>query len=103
VQISAGQWSISGLAFMESFGERLRGIKSKGASGGVVLRSRSIQTFGLTGPLEILAIGANHRVLEVRTLLPNRLARFSDARLVVELPGGSQVPAVGSVIEMTYE
>lgn len=101
VRLKAGNWSVDGLAMVESFGERFSGAKLPGARNGVLIQRAAVHTFGMSDPLEAFAVGSDRRVVEVRTLAPNRFAWFRGARYVVELPAGSNVPEVGSVVEVT--
>lgn len=86
---------------MESFGERFRGAKLPGARDGVLIYTSAVHTVGLPSPLEVFAVGSDRRVVEVRTVAPNRFAWFRGARFVVELPAGSNMPEVGSVVEIS--
>jgi hypothetical protein len=102
VGLRAGEWSSSGLPFMETFAERLRGVRISVSDRGLVIPRKAVHSVGLSRPLELVAVGKGDRVVEVRTLAPNRFAWFRGAEYVIELPGGSDVPAVGSIVEMTH-
>lgn len=98
----AGEWSVSGLAVMETFVERLRGVRIPVAGRGLVIQRIAVHTLGLSDALELVAVDKSDRIVEVRTLAPNRFAWFRGAKYVIELPGGSDLPAVGSLVEMSY-
>jgi len=100
--LRAGEWAVSGLPVMETFVERLRGVRISATDRGLVIPRTAVHSVGLSRPLELVAVGKGDRVLKVRTLAPNRFAWFRGAEYVIELPGGSDVPAVGSIIEMTH-
>lgn len=100
VGLSSGSWSVEGLVLAESFLERLRGVNLPEAGRGVVIQRSGVHTMGLSHAIETVAIDAQGRVAHVRTLPPNRFAWFPGARYVVELPPGTAVPDVGSLVEV---
>ena len=100
VGLRAGPWSVEGLVLTESFVERLRGVSMSTAARGVVIRRSAVHTMGMSRAIETFAVDRKGRVVEARTLAPNRFAWFRGARYLVELPAGSDLPEVGSVVEV---
>lgn len=84
----------------ESFFERLRGVNLSAAGRGIVIRRSAVHTMGMSRAIETVAVDGQGRVVEVRTLYPNRFAWFRGAQYLVELPAGTGVPEVGSLVEM---
>lgn len=82
----------------ESFLDRLMGMRSTSGREGVMLRTRSVHTFGLDEPIGVFCTNSNGTVVETRTLQPNRIAVFRRAAKVIELPHGRELPAVGSLV-----
>ena len=91
---------MDGLVLAESFFERFRGARLPEAARGVVLRRSAVHTMGMSLAIETVAVDIQGRVIEVRTLAPNRFAWFRGARYLVELPAGTEVPEVGSRVEV---
>lgn len=82
----------------ESFLERLVGIKSRQASQGVLLRTRSIHSFGLGESIGVFVADRDWTVLLARKMPPNRVALFRSGKYVVELPPRRELPAVGAIV-----
>ena len=101
VGLRAGSWTVDGLVLAESFFERFRGAKLSAAVRGVVLQRSAIHTMGMSHAIETVAVDMQGRVMEVRTLAPNRFAWFRGASYLVELPAGMEVPEVGSRVEVS--
>jgi len=51
--------------------------------------------------MDIVGLDGAMRVLATRRLEPNRVALFPSARMIVELPAGSPLPALDDRVEMT--
>ncbi|MEX0797295.1 MAG: hypothetical protein WEB67_03300 [Acidimicrobiia bacterium] len=100
VGLRAGSWSVEGLLLTESFFERFRGVNLSAARHGIVIRRSAVHTMGMSQAIETIAVDRQGRVVEVRTLAPNRFAWFRGARYLVELPAGTAVPEVGSLVEV---
>lgn len=100
VELFTDDWSARAY-LARSFTDRLRGNRALPPDSAVVLRTRTVHSFGQREPIEIVGIDAQMRVVTTRTLLPNRITLLSSARMILELPCGSPVPAVADRIEMT--
>lgn len=98
--LRAGSWSIDGVVLTESFFERFRGLNLSAAGRGVVIRRTAVHTMGSSRAIEAIAVDRHGRVVDVRTIAPNRFAWFRGAQYLVELPAGTAVPEVGSVMEV---
>jgi uncharacterized membrane protein (UPF0127 family) len=75
--------------------ERVRGLRGRGTlapDDGLLLRCRSVHTFGLRFPIAVAFLDRDLRVLEVRRVPAGRLLRPRPrARHVLELPVGAGV------------
>jgi uncharacterized membrane protein (UPF0127 family) len=100
VELSTGDWSARA-HLARSFTDRLLGNLAVPCDAAVVLRTRTVHSFGQKSPIEIVGIDAHMRVVATRTLMPNRITILSSARMIIELPPGSPVPSVADRIEMT--
>lgn len=101
VGLRAGSWSVDHLVVAESFFERLRGVKLSAARQGILIHRSAVHTMGIADAIETVAVDREGRVVGVRTLSPNRFAWFRRAKYVLELPAGSPVPPIGSLVEVT--
>jgi uncharacterized membrane protein (UPF0127 family) len=102
VGIATSTWSVNGLA-ARTFLDRLLGIRRTPAGSALLIRARSVHSFGLRRPLEVVALDAEMRVVSTDTLRPNRMLVIPSARLIVELPSGHPVPAKGDRVEVIRE
>jgi uncharacterized membrane protein (UPF0127 family) len=101
VGLKSGSWSVGHLVVAESFFERLRGVSLSAARQGILIQRSAVHTMGISYAIETVAVDREGRVVEVRTLNPNSFAWFRRAKYVLELPAGSPVPPVGSLVEVT--
>ena len=100
VELSANDWSVS--AFLAtSLVDRLLGTFRVPPGAGLVIRTRSVHSFGQTEPMTILGLDAGMRVVAAGELLPNRIAFLPSARVIVELPSDHSVPSMNDLVEMT--
>jgi hypothetical protein len=103
VRIATPTWPGATAVSAEGFWDRFWGVNRVEQGMGVLLRTRAIQTIGLTSDLEIIALDSYGIVNAIKTVSPNRFAYFGGAEFVVELPGGTAVPPVGSQVTLFYE
>jgi hypothetical protein len=94
VELTANGWLAEGL-LATSFSDRLMGRFSLPRDSVVVIPTRSVHSFGQEGAMEVFALDAQMRVIETRTMIPNQIAWFRSAKIVVELPASSPVPSPG--------
>lgn len=69
-----------------SFWDNWRGVKNLPAEAGLILRRRSVHTFGLRRQLLGVGVDAAGTVLAVKAMTPNRMFYFPGSTFVVELP-----------------
>jgi hypothetical protein len=100
VRLSTADWSVEGV-IARTFGDRLLGVWRASEGSAVVIATRSVHNFGRLRPLEVIGLDAGMRVVETRTLRPNRLVAFRSARIIIELPSGHPVPSKGDLVELT--
>jgi hypothetical protein len=99
VELAAGDWSIPA-CLASSFADRFFGNRRAPRGAAVVLRTRSVHSFGQREPIEVVGLDSEMRVVAIRTLRPNRIALILAARTIVELPRGAGLPAVHDRIEI---
>jgi uncharacterized membrane protein (UPF0127 family) len=101
IELSTSEWCASGY-LARTFVDRLFGNLRTPAGAVLVMRTRSVHTFGQTAPIEVVGLDSDGWVVATRTLPPNRLAVLPAARMIVELPYGSPVPGPGDRIELSH-
>lgn len=101
VALSAPDWGTTGY-LARTFADRFLGVWSAPNGSAVVLRTASVHTFGRRRPLQLIGLDAGMTVVAIRTLKPNRVALIPSARIIVEMPAGSPVPAMGERVEMNH-
>ncbi len=82
-----------------SFRDRLLGIRAKDVEA-VLLDTSSVHTFGMNAPIELVALDGELRVVETRTVDPNRVVWVRSASHILELPAGSAVPELSRRVEI---
>jgi hypothetical protein len=60
----------------------------------VILRCRSIHTFGMHAPIGVVALDASGKVIGTVVVPPRRVVGIRRARWIIEVPAG-RLPAVG--------
>ncbi|MGH8914897.1 MAG: DUF192 domain-containing protein [Acidimicrobiia bacterium] len=100
VMLSTGDWHVRAY-LAETFADRLLGNRRAPAGAGVMIRTRSVHTFGQRSPIEVVGLDGLMRVVATRTLAPNRIGVLRSARVIVELPAGSPLPAIHDRVEMS--
>jgi len=85
-----------------TFADRFFGTTRLPSGSVLVLRARSVHSFGMRDPIEIVGLDAGMKVVAIRTLRPNRIALIASARLIMELPGGSSLPAVDDLVSINH-
>jgi uncharacterized membrane protein (UPF0127 family) len=101
VELSTSDWAASAY-IARTFIDRLFGNLRTPRGSALVLRARSVHSFGQRNPIQIVGLDAGMRVVATRTLVPNRISVIPSARMILELPEGSPVPMVAERIEMTH-
>lgn len=80
--------------------ERWCGIAVAPPGCGVVLRTRSVHTFGMASDLLVVAIDEAGRVLSSSAVAPRRFHTIAAATWMVELPVATPFPAVGAELAL---
>ena len=83
---------LASLDVAEGFGSRLKGLLGKdGIEGAMLLRpAKSVHTMGMRFAIDVAFVDENMVVLEVRTLVPNRMTRARlKAKAVIEAEAGA--------------
>ncbi len=100
VALSAPNWATTGY-LARTFADRLFGVWRAPAGTAVVVPVTSVHSFGRRHPLDLVGVDAGMRVVATTTLQPNRVKVIPSARMIVELPAGGPLPAVGDQIEIS--
>ncbi len=85
----------------ETFGERLRGLIGRPPNWAMLLPGRSVHSIGMRRPVMVVALDADFRVVEIERLEPMRLCSPKDARWLIELPIGCELPTKGETLRIT--
>ncbi|HKZ24678.1 MAG TPA: hypothetical protein VJ398_02700 [Acidimicrobiia bacterium] len=83
-----------------TFIERFRGLRGEPDDAHLLLETSSVHTLGMARSIAIVMIDRDLRVIRTQALMPNRVVYERTARFVLELPKGSELPAVGSRVEI---
>lgn len=95
-ELDGGGWS-SGPVWIARSGRRRRvGLRPVPGPHGLMLRTRSIHTFGMLDPLGVVAVDAAGTVIAARTLRPRRMWTVRRAAVIVEVPASAGLPPVGA-------
>lgn len=100
VRLRAGTWHSAPLLLADSTWTRLRGLKAVPCGWGLLLRTRSVHSFGFRRRVLVVVIGDGGRLLGLRTMLPRRLVAVDRARWMAELPIGSDLPRPGTMLQL---
>lgn len=100
VALSTSDWEATGY-MARGFIDRLLGVWRAPTGSSVIMRTSSVHSFGCRLPLEVFGLDAGMRVVARKTLRPNRIVVMPSARLIVELPAGRSLPAIGDLVELT--
>lgn len=94
VTVTAGTWRSPPIVVPTSFAGRLVGIRAN-PGGGLLLRTRSVYTTGRVGPLRILHLDRDGRVVHHDILMPGRRVASRSA-WILELPMVDRGPDTGA-------
>ncbi len=97
----AAGWSMNAV-LARSFLDRLFGTFRAPRGTPVLLRTRSVHTFGQRRPLSVVGIDASLTVVDVRFVPPNRVVVMPGARMILEVPAGLALPDVSDRIGIEY-
>ena len=99
IRLEAAGWDSVLAGHATSFRERFLGIRAKDVEA-VLLDTSSVHTIGMSRPIELVALDEELKVVETRTVGPNRVVWVRSARHILELPAGSLVPGIAQQIEL---
>ncbi|WP_157980693.1 DUF192 domain-containing protein [Aliidiomarina taiwanensis] len=99
VQVAVNEQLLFRLRVANTFRQRLLGWRVRGSCHGMwLLPCRSIHTFGMRIPLDLLWLTADLTLARLdRQVTPYRLSRCSSAFSVIELPAGVVPAKVNSI------
>lgn len=102
VELSTAGWSTRAY-LARTFADRLLGNLRTPPGTALVLRTRSVHSFGQSRPIEVVGLDCDMKVVAVKTLDPNRVSVIRSARIILELPAGSPVPNVADRVEFAHD
>lgn len=101
IELHCPGWSSGPVVEAVSFWGRFRGIRSIDSPWGLLLRVRSIHTFGLDGMLGVVALSPERTVLAAFWVRPRRVLSVDSAVEYLEVRPGRPLPPVGARLEST--
>ena len=99
VRLTAGAWS-SEAEQATTFIDRFRGLRALSPGARLLIETRSVHTIGLPFSIAVVVIGRDGSVLDTRTLTRNRVLFHRLAQHILEVPHGSDLPALDSKVEI---
>ncbi len=96
VQLCADGWDPPPVRLAHGFGARWRGVRPTPGPIGVLMGTRSIHGFGLSYPIDFVALDGHGVVLRIGVLRPRRVALVGRAVWMAEYPLGVPMPPVGT-------
>ena len=94
VDLTTGGWSLCDVAIAGTHRERRRGLRGA-SSGALLIRARSIHTFGCPSGIDVVELDRTGVVEQVRSVGPRSVVVTGSA-MVLEIVGGGATPEVGS-------
>lgn len=101
VRLSAEQWPGVVASRAVTFRDRFLGIKAGDSEGALLISARSVHSIGLHAPLQVVGLDNGMRVIETKTLRPNRVAYFGGASFILELEENATAPRQGTRLEVS--
>lgn len=92
------EWSSGPVAVAVTFRDRWRGLRPSPTGFGLLLKTRSVHSFGMRTDLLLVGIDGGGTVIDTRTLRPGRIVTLPAVRFILELEGDRSPPASGSVL-----
>jgi hypothetical protein len=96
VSLTLGAIVVDPVLDPSSFVERWRGKRRHRLP--MIFRQSSVHGVGMDRPLVVVGIGADMRVVDVRTLRPRRLVWMKRARLLLEMEVTAALPSIGDPV-----
>ncbi|MGA7096074.1 MAG: hypothetical protein WB245_00745 [Acidimicrobiia bacterium] len=100
ISVGWGEERVEAL-YASSFRQRLSGLRGT-IEGRLLIRGSSVHTFGLSEPIDVVAIDDRMRVTATVRVPPNRIAVIPGARIILEQPAGDPVPRHGDQMTFTH-
>ena len=100
VQLTDGAWRSGPLLLAVGFRRRLRGIRGVPPGWGVLLRTVSIHTFGLSYPLTVITLDGLGRVRRAGRVPPGRVVLDPGAVWIMETPSAGRPPGAGRLVQV---
>lgn len=97
-ELASTEWSSGPVAVAVSFRDRWRGLRPSPAGFGLLLKTRSVHSFGMKTDLLLVGIDARGTVIDTRTLRPSRIVTLPKVRFILELDGDRSPPEPGWVL-----
>jgi uncharacterized membrane protein (UPF0127 family) len=91
-------WSSGPVAVAVTFKDRWRGLRPSPADFGLLLKTRSVHSFGMKRDLLLIGLDARGTVIDTRTLRPGRIVTLPTVVFILELNGDRSPPRTGSVL-----
>ena len=101
VLLESDEWSSGPVFRAGTFGERLRGLRSRPPGSAVLLKAKSVHGIGMRHPFVAVGLTSQLEVLGVKPVRPGRVVVFPGGTYILELPAGRGLPVPGTVLEMT--
>lgn len=94
----SNEWSSGPVAIAVTFSDRWHGLRPTPTGFGLLLKTRSVHSFGMKTTLLLVGVDARGAVVRSRTLRPGGIAIMATARYILELEGHRSPPVMGSVL-----
>lgn len=100
IRLTDGGWQSGPLLVVAGFLQRLRGMRGVPPGWGVLLRTGSVHTFGMSQSLMVLSLDGSGRILRRGTVPPGRVVSDRGAVWMAEMPPGRCPPKPGRVVHV---
>ncbi len=97
IELTCGEWRSGPVKVADRFRDRLLGLRHA-PSHGLLLAVRSVHSVGCRTALAVVGLDRDGRVLHTGILRPGRLVVWWDVAFILELPAGTRLPRVGSLL-----
>ena len=96
VCLVADGWDGTSVEIASTFVRRWRGLRPRADGRSLLLETRSVHTVGMAEPIHVVFLDEALSVLEVRTVVPNRVCIGRGANWVLEMDERREPPTVGT-------
>lgn len=98
--LSGEDWSYGPVVAARGFIQRWRGLRHSPPDASLLLRTRSVHSFGMKRPFLAVGLYRDGTVAASRLVPPRRLVYFPGCHWVLELPAEADPPPRGTVLEV---